>query len=295
MYALNDLRYGGYFLHEKVAPEGFLLDEGYYYFEISEHGKTVIVETEAGKNFINQPIKGNVQTTKVDAEYPDNKLTGAIFEIYIDIDGNGKFDAAIDMLYGQMTESKDGVYTMTDLRYGGYFLHEKTAPEGFLLDDGYYYFAISENGETVIVENEAGKSFINQPMVGELLISKTDSATDKPLANVGFRVFDEDGKIVFEGYTDENGIISLKLRLGKYTYQEFAPLDGYVPDETVHEVEITEHGQIIKENVANKKASTSPDTGDHVNLHLWVAVALISLCAIIVLIDLRRREKKNLC
>ena len=56
------------------------------------------------------------------------------------VDGNAEFDPEIDLLVGEMTEGDNGAYSMSDLRYNGYFLHEKVAPEGFLRDDGYYYF-----------------------------------------------------------------------------------------------------------------------------------------------------------
>ena len=35
-----------------------------------------------------------------------------------------------DELLGTMTELAGGVYEMADLLYGGYFVKEKTAPEG---------------------------------------------------------------------------------------------------------------------------------------------------------------------
>jgi len=180
VYLYEQLRYGGYFLYEKSAPEGFVKDDGYYYFEIRTNGETVTVENEAGVGFVNKSIKGNVTTTKVDKEYPDNKLTGAIFEIYVDVDGNGEFDADIDTLLGEMSETETGVYLYEQLRYGGYFLYEKTAPEGFVKDDGYYYFEIRTNGETETVENEAGIGFVNEP------IPEPDIPQTGDTSNLGF-------------------------------------------------------------------------------------------------------------
>ena len=60
----------------------------------------------------NEFITGSVKTTKVDKEYPENTLGGAIFEIFVDVDGNQEFDAEIDLLVGEMTEGENGVYTM---------------------------------------------------------------------------------------------------------------------------------------------------------------------------------------
>ena len=58
-----------------------------------------VVEIE----LVNYFIKGNIELTKVDADYPDNKLTGAVFEVYADTNGNGEFDKD-DKLCGEMTE-----------------------------------------------------------------------------------------------------------------------------------------------------------------------------------------------
>ncbi|MBQ3187739.1 MAG: carboxypeptidase regulatory-like domain-containing protein, partial [Alistipes sp.] len=270
IYEMHDLRYNGYFLYEKTAPEGFLKDDGYHYFEIRNDGETVIVENEAGVGFTNQPILGNVTTTKVDKEYPDNKLSGAVFEIYKDVDGNGEFDAEIDTLVGEMTELEAGVYLYEKLRFGGYFLYEKTAPEGFVKDDTYHYFEIVNDGETITVENEAGIGFTNKPIVGELELTKTDISDGKVLANVGFRIRNEAGDIVAEGYTDENGVAKFTLRYGKYTYEEFAALDGYIPDTEKYPFEIKEDGEIVKAAMTNEKIPEVPQTGDESNIGFWI-------------------------
>ena len=293
IYEMHDLRYNGYFLHEKTAPEGFLKDDGYHYFEIRNDGETVIVENEAGVGFTNQPILGNVTTTKVDKEYPDNRLSGAVFEIYKDVDGNGEFDAEIDTLVGEMTETEAGVYLYEKLRYGGYFLYEKTAPEGFVKDDTYHYFEIRNDGETVIVENEAGVGFTNKPIVGELELTKTDISDGKVLANVGFRIRNEAGEIVAEGYTDENGIAKFTLRYGKYTYEEFAALDGYIPDTKAYPFEIKEDGEIVKAAMTNEKIPEVPQTGDESNIGFWIGLAAVALGGVIATAIVLIKKKKD--
>ena len=293
IYEMHDLRYNGYFLYEKTAPEGFLKDDGYHYFEIRNDGETVIVENEAGVGFTNQPILGNVTTTKVDKEYPDNKLSGAVFEIYKDVDGNGEFDAEIDTLVGEMTETEAGVYLYEKLRYGGYFLYEKTAPEGFVKDDTYHYFEIRNDGETVTVENEAGVGFTNKPIVGELELTKTDISDGKALANVGFRIRNEAGEIVAEGYTDENGIAKFTLRYGKYTYEEFAALDGYIPDTKAYPFEIKEDGEIVKAAMTNEKIPEVPQTGDESNIGFWIGLAAVALGGVIATAIVLIKKKKD--
>ena len=293
IYEMHDLRYNGYFLYEKTAPEGFLKDDGYHYFEIRNDGETVIVENEAGVGFTNQPILGNVTTTKVDKEYPDNKLSGAVFEIYKDVDGNGEWGAEIDTLVGEMTETEAGVYLYEKLRYGGYFLYEKTAPEGFVKDDTYHYFEIRNDGETVTVENEAGVGFTNKPIVGELELTKTDISDGKVLANVGFRIRNEAGEIVAEGYTDENGVAKFTLRYGKYTYEEFAALDGYIPDTKAYPFEIKEDGEIVKAAMTNEKIPEVPQTGDESNIGFWIGLAAVALGGVIATAIVLIKKKKD--
>ena len=62
-----------------------------------------------GIKAINYLIVGSVQLTKVDAEYPDNKLTGAVFEVFADTDKDGAFDAemmnALELLQKSMRVS----------------------------------------------------------------------------------------------------------------------------------------------------------------------------------------------
>lgn len=85
-------------------------------------------------------------------------------QIYLDVNGNQTFDPGIDTLIGKLTESETGFYEMDGLRHNGYFLFESKAPEGFQKDDRYFYFQISDNGKTVMVENEKGVGFVNEPV-----------------------------------------------------------------------------------------------------------------------------------
>lgn len=295
VYTMDNLRYNGYFLYEKVAPNGFLKDDGYYYFEIRNDGETVVVENEAGIGFTNQPIKGNVTTTKVDEEYPENKLTGAEFHIYADTDKNGEFNAEIDTFVVALSETELGVYLAEGVRFGGYFLYEETAPVGFVKDDTYHYFEIRNDGETIVVENKAGVGFTNKPIVGELELTKTDIADGKPLAGVGFRIKDADGNTVIEGYTNENGIAKFTLRYGKYTYSEFDPLDGYVANTDEYPFEITEDGQIFKASVTNEKIPVPdiPQTGDNSNLGFWIGLGAIALGGLIATAVIAIKRKKD--
>jgi LPXTG-motif cell wall-anchored protein len=293
VHTYEKLRYNGYFLHEKSAPEGFLKDDGYYYFEIRVNGEMVIVENEAGIGFINQPIKGNVELTKVDAEKTDTKLSGAIFKIYADTNANGEYDAE-DEFVTELTGS-EGIYRAEGVRYGNYFCIDESAPEGFVADTKAYYFEIRTDGETIVIANTEDGLFTNKPITGELEITKTDIADGKPLANVGFRIKDANGNIVIEGYTDENGIAKFTLRYGKYTYTEFKGLDGYYENTEEYPFEIKEDGQIAKATVTNEKIPVPdiPQTGDNSNLGFWIGLGAIALGGLISMAIIMIKRKKD--
>ena len=164
VYTLDSLPYGEFFLHEDKAPEGFVQDNIYYPFEIKEDGQIVNFETVPGKDFPNKPIKGTVTTTKVDATNPQHKLSGAVFEIYRDADGDGRYTEGVDTLVGRMDEIETGFYSLSDLVYGKYLIYEAQAPANFVRDTIYYPFSITEDSQTVTFETIPGKDFPNSPV-----------------------------------------------------------------------------------------------------------------------------------
>lgn len=164
VYTLDSLPYGKFFLHEDKAPEGFVQDNIYYPFEIKEDGQIVNFETVPGKDFPNKPIKGTVTTTKVDATNPQHKLSGAVFEIYRDADGDGRYTEGVDTLIGRMDEIETGFYSLSNLVYGKYLIYEAQAPANFVRDTIYYPFSITEDGQTVTFGTIPGKDFPNSPV-----------------------------------------------------------------------------------------------------------------------------------
>ena len=277
--------YGNWIVREIEAPTGFVLSAETYPVTVNADGAVIEVEIE------NTRIRGTVQLTKTDRDYPDNKLTGAEFTVYRDSNGNKELDAD-DALLGTLTETGIGVYEMPDLLYGGYIVKETKAPEGFYLDDNAYYFEITENGKTVTVENEAGKGFVNAPQVGSLKIIKTSS--DGKIEGFSFRVTGPNGYVgVFT--TDKNGeIIIENLRIGEYVVSEVS--DGassaYVlpADKTASVFE----GALTKVEMHNELRDT-PKTGDDSNPALWLALLGVSAAgaAVLGVVGFRKRRKEG--
>ena len=285
VFGFFNVPYGDWVVRELKPAPAFVLNETLYPVTISEHEETIEIVAE------NRYITGAVQTTKVDAAYPDNKLSGAVFEVYVDVDGNREFDAAIDRPAGKLTETEPGIYRLDGLRYNGYFLHEAASPEGFLPDEGYYYFEIREDGKTVIVETEAGVGFINQPVLGNIRILKKDADTGEPLSGVVIGLFDMDGNEVARGVTEAGELLFEGIRYGCYKLRELEAKEGYLLLEEPVPVEISEHGQTVTVELTNQKIPEIPQTGDSSGTAAGVCLALSGIAGTVLALSKRRRRR----
>ena len=153
-FSFAKVLHGSWVIREIESLKGFVLSEEEIPVTIGEVDEVVEIELE------NYFIKGNIKLIKVDVDYSDNHLASTKFEVFADTNGDGKFDDK-DELIGELTELDGGIYQMLDLRYGQYFVHEKTTPEGFILDKEVYSVFIDEDGKTYKAENKAGVGFIN--------------------------------------------------------------------------------------------------------------------------------------
>ena len=151
----------------------------------------------------------------------------------------------------------------------------------------------------VDVGNKAGVGFVNEPITGNLELTKKEISDGKLLPNAGFRIKDEAGNIVATGVTDKNGIAKFTLRYGKYTYQEYNAPEGYEIDEKEYAFEIKEDGQIIKATMTNAKIPeeviTTPKTGDDSRPGLWIALSALSGAGVagFGFLAIRKRRKKK--
>jgi len=284
-FSFEKVPYGTWVIREIESPTGFVLSEEEITVTIGAVDEVVEIE------LVNYFIKGNIELNKVDKDYPDNKLTGAEFEVYTDTNGDGKLDNG-DKLLGTMTELDGGVYQMKELRYGKYLVREKTAPTGFVLDENVYSVPIEENGKTYIVENEAGVGFVNAAQKGSLKIVKTSS--DGKVEGFSFRVTGADGyDQTFK--TDKNGEIFIEgLRIGEYTVSEVndSVSAGYIlPADKQATVKV---GATTIVEMHNELRDT-PKTGDDFNLALWVSLAAASVLGAGVLgfVGFKKKKKED--
>ena len=282
-FSFAKVPYGKWIVREIEAPEGFVLDDTSYEVNIGENEQVIEVE------ITDEYIHGNIELTKVDADYPDNKLTGATFEVYKDVNGDGKLDDG-DELIGNLEETATGIYEMKELLYGKYLVRETKAPEGFVLDKSVYSVFIEKDETTYKVENKAGVGFINEAMKGNLKIKKTSS--DGKVEGFTFRVTGVNGyDSTFT--TDKNGEISIDgLRIGEYTVSEVSDnvSAGYIlPADKKVTVKV---GETVEIEMHNELRDT-PKTGDDRKTGLWVALAGASALGIVATVVASKRKKKK--
>lgn len=282
-FSFAKVPYGQWIVREIEAPEGFVLDDTSYEVNIGENEQVIEVK------ITDEYIHGNIELTKVDADYPDNKLTGATFEVYKDVNGDGKLDDG-DELIGNLEETATGIYEMKELLYGKYLVRETKAPEGFVLDKGVYSVFIEKDETTYKVENKAGVGFINEAMKGNLKIKKTSS--DGKVEGFTFRVTGVNGyDSTFT--TDKNGEISVDgLHIGEYTVSEVSDnvSAGYIlPADKKVTVKV---GETVEIEMHNKLRDT-PKTGDDRKTGLWVVFAGASALGIVATVVAFKRKKKK--
>ena len=285
-FELTELPTGKYTITEISNAEGYLP-------KTQVKTITVTKDATASAEFVNKVIVGNVTLTKVDEDYPENKLTGAVFTVY-------KSDKKT--VVGTMKETETGVYSLEGLVYGDYYVQETKAPEYFVRDVNFYYFEIVNDGETVEVSNdELGKgTFINSPQKGEIKIVKT--SYDNKVEGIHFEVTGKTftGQSFSKIYTtDENGIIHITdLRAGEYNIHEVADdaSAGYLlPDDK--QLTIDRDGAMLVTEMHNSKIPDNPPTGASEDSFTQTAVIIISMvmmsAAVVLVFPLSKRKKRN--
>lgn len=285
-FELTELPTGKYTITEINNAEGYLP-------KTQVKTITVTKDATASAEFVNKVIVGNVTLTKVDEDYPENKLTGAVFTVY-------KSDKKT--VVGTLKETETGVYSLEGLVYGDYYVQETKAPEYFVRDVNFYYFEIVNDGETVEVSNdELGKgTFINSPQKGEIKIVKT--SYDNKVEGIHFEVSGTTytGQTFSKIYTtDKNGIIRINdLRAGEYTIHEVKDeaSAGYLLPED-KQLTIDRDGAMLVANMHNSKLPDNPPTGASEDSFTQTAVIIISMvmmsAAVVLVFPLSKRKRKR--
>lgn len=163
---------------------------------------------------------------KVDALTGDTlKMAGIKFNIY---------DANTNEFIMEVMTDDNGEIIIDNLSKGSYKIKEIDNQEipGYEINEKEIYFEITGEEEIITVE------FPNNPVLGALKVLKVNEDGNS-LAGVTFGLYQSDGTLVDIAITDESGIALFEnLKTGTYQLKELATIDGYLLDETVHEIEL---------------------------------------------------------
>ena len=267
----TNLILGKYIVKETKTIDGYILDTKEYKIELTEKdNKTEIVSELLKLN--NELEKGILEFTKVDLSTGE-PLPNTLIEIYTEND---------ELIFSSRT-NENGKIIIKNLKYGKYYIIEKGAPEGYILNKEKMYFEIKENGEIIKA------NMTNEKITSTVKIHKVDDKGNS-LQGVIIGIYDLDGNLIYQGTTDENGYIEYELEYGSYYFQEIKGLDGYEPNLEKVYFDITSDGEFIQKTLVNEVIVEVPNTNKN-SLPIIPIVAILNLVAVGLIIYGKKKEK----
>ena len=279
----QNLKIGHYRIEEVNAPYGYTLNENYYEVNVDSNtayqmdgtSGDVIIEIA----YENHPVKGELNIVKQgevlngfkdDFTYQKENLEGAVFEVYAaediytadfqkDDQGSRILEYASGALVGTVTTDKDGKAQIADLPLGTYKVVEKTAPEGFVLNEEAQTVTFSyKDQKTPVIEQTA--AFENDRQKVEVSVVKQDAENETVVAGAEFGLYAKEdilahGEVVVKADTllgkavsneDGKAVFESDLPFGSYYIKELAAPAGYVSSFETLEVTAKYQGQDVK-------------------------------------------------
>nr|WP_242979171.1 SpaA isopeptide-forming pilin-related protein [Clostridium perfringens] len=268
--SLENLEAGNYYWKEVKAPNNYILDEDKALnFEIIEDGKTITTTVE------NKVETGDVDFTKTDVTTGEN-IEGAKIEIV----GLEEQNKHIKIEFDSSLEGNK-----FKLPVGKYQFKEIQAPNGYELS--------TEVGEFEVKADEVIKANLkNERTTGVLEFTKTDVATGEVLEGAKIKIeclegLDQ-GKII--EFTSSKEGNKFNLSKGKYRISETQAPSGYELTTETGEFEITEHGQVIKCNLTNKKFEIVK-TGGAFNVNMMLPLGLLLVAGSLGALAFTKRKR----
>ena len=245
---------GKYWFHETVAPDGYVLNEEMFQFEVTADGEIIGDDTITNE-------KTKVVISKVDVTTAEG-IPGALIEV-TDDEGN---------VIASGESDENGYFGFYRPEPGTYWFHEVDAPEGYILNEELFSFEVLED-YTIVGDN----TITNVP--NTIVVEKVEPWSSRPIEGATIELWDSDGKLIQVGITDSDGKVYFAVpKLGDYVYKETIAPEGYIMDEGTHVITLHADGTITGE-LRFTNTPEIPRTGliDWTNILLAGAGASIAL------------------
>ena len=239
----------GYTLKEISAPPGYQLDTDVYNLDAySAAGVCTGPLTTSQVTVLEDVIKGYFQITKR-TKNPVSGATaaevGAVFRYYLK--SAGSYDACAAACKGSLTTGTGGVGKSKALPYGTYVVEQTEMLVGTDKVDP-FEVTISQHGKTY--EYTKDDPF----WTGAVSIVKYEAGTTTPL-KAKFNLLDNSRTVLESGATGSDGKLSFTTKLVyglTYYIKETEAPEGYVLDDTLHPISVTQRNQAITLTLYNK-------------------------------------------
>ena len=271
----NNLYLGKYYLKELETVDGYVLDENKYEIELSykdQYTENVVYSN----SILNVVPKGKLEFTKTDFSESET-LPNTTIEIYSEND---------ELIFTGRTD-EEGKIVIEELPVGKYYILEKEAPVGYVLNEEKMYFEIKENGEVV------KSTMKDEKIKGKLEFSKVDFSTEEPLPNTLIEIYNaENDELVFTGRTDEEGkIVIEELEYGKYYILEKEAPEGYTLNEEKMYFEIKENGEVVKSTMKDEQIIEVPNTLSNTSVSVIAGIFVIMGLSLIIIATSKKNRK----
>lgn len=135
-----------------------------------------------------------------------------------------------------------------NLKFGTYYLKEKTPGTGYTLNKDKYKFTLDQNKTNIVINIK------NKVIKGNLIIKKEFGTPNnfKPEANISFNIYNHNNELIKTIVTNELGIAEITLPYGKYKLSQLTTTEGYQKIEPI-EFEIKKDNEVITKELKNYK------------------------------------------
>lgn len=263
---------GKYTVRETKAPYGMVLNDEAKSVELTYAGETVEV-TETAAEFYNERQKAEVSLSKIlgkDETFGignNGEILSVQFGLYATEDltaADGSVISKDGLLEVANCNENGNITFKTDIPVGAkLYVKEIATDSHYILSDEKYPVTFDYAGQdTALVEIKAngGEAIKNDILYGSVKGLKIDRETEKPIVGAKFGLFRSDKteftaeNALLTAESGEDGVFTFEnVPYGNWLIKELRPADGYLENNKIYPVRISENGQTIGITVFNDR------------------------------------------